>query len=168
MPAACDHSYIAVVQGMRCYHCFAFNLSEPCASACSLLVVDRTPVMKFSNIAHNGTTVANALSYMSACAAGVAGSFTAAELATARRCLGSGARVEADSTVQNHRGPQPVRAPGPETADPQGYLGGFRLRALAAGATIAFLHLRVYFWCGVHRAQCGEVLGYAARLIKRT
>ena len=76
--------------------------------------------------------------------AGVAGSFTAAELAAARWCLGSGARVEADSAVQNHRGPLPSRAAGPETADPLGYLGGFRLRALAAGATVSWLVLNLH------------------------
>ena len=53
----------------------------------------------------------------------------------AKRCLGSGLRVEADGAVHKHEGPQPVPVVrGRETSDQHGYLRGFRLRALAAGA----------------------------------
>ena len=51
--------------------------------------------------------------------------------------------------MQNHRGPSPSQTAGPGTVDPRGYLGGFRLRALAAGVTLLWLcmNLQVCCWC---------------------
>ena len=60
--------------------------------------------------------------------------------------------------MQNHRWPPPSVVAGPDALDPQGYLGGFRLRALAAGAALlsVFLNLPVWCWCA-YRLHYGEV-----------